>query len=166
MQAHIALNAQVVAFGNAIAHGAAAHFTDQIDGRMRQLFRPQIFCRQVNYVADPVDDFQTAIKLRLLMFAQRWPLNLALPFRATEALPECPALLQVPAFAGQRHVADALAVDFVRRTLNSIQRIRAGEMQRHAAVVAAQNRFFAPARIGGLAAKRNVHGLCGHRKAP
>ena len=56
VQAHIALRTQIVAFGNPVAYRIAALFADYVNRTLRQLLRPQLFCRQVNGVAYPVND--------------------------------------------------------------------------------------------------------------
>ena len=157
MDTHVVLLAQVFPFSDAVGHLFARHTAQQVNGALRQLFRPQLFRRCVNGVAHPVDNVQAAFQLFLTGFVEVRPLNFTGAFRPFVACPERPAAVGVPTFPFQRHMLNAKAVNLTRGALDQAQIIVARQVQGNAVVINAVGGFLAPARVGRLIRERNLH---------
>ncbi len=161
MQPHVVLLAQILAFGNAIAHALAADIRQQIHRALRQMLRAHLFRRGVNNIAHPVDDFQAAVELFLLRVVKRRPGDGALAFRAAIAHPERPAFFHIPAIAGKLNVFEPLSVDFAPGALDNAEIVFARQVQSDTVLRKTVQCFFTPASIGRLVGKGNLHGF-GH----
>ncbi|CCK08063.1 hypothetical protein BN128_2058 [Cronobacter sakazakii 696] len=161
MQPHVVLLAQIFAFGDAVAHALAADIRQQINRALRQMLRAHLFRRGVDDIAHPVDDFQAVVQLFLLRVGKRRPGDGAFAFRPAIAHPERPAFLHIPAIAGKLNVFEPLAVDFAPGALNQTEIVFAREVQRDTVLRKTVQCFFAPASIGRLVGKGNLHGF-GH----
>ncbi len=147
---HVVLLTQIFAFGDAVFHAVAGDAAQQIHCALGQLFRAQLFRRRVNGVAYPVDDFQAAIQLFLLLFVERRPLDFTAAFRSFITLPEGPAAVRVPAFARERDVLNTQPVDFTGGALDQAQVVFVIQVQGDAVIINTVCRFFSPAGVGRL----------------
>ncbi len=160
MQSHVVLLAQIFAFSDAVRDVIAGNRAQQVYCALRQLFRAQLFCRSVNGIAHPVNNFQAVIQLFALRLIQSGPLNFAGAFWSFVALPERPATFSIPAFTIQLDMFNTQAVNFTGGALDKAEVIFSVQVQGNAIIINAVCRLFTPAGISGLRGKRNFHGFC------